>query len=68
MRAIFVADGPFSQEVKQKRALVSRGKSWVIEGFPNVELKGLLARLFGVPLAASSHNGTEGFWDQYFTP
>jgi hypothetical protein len=65
MRAIFIADGPFVRRVKQKRSPRLPKETWLIEGFPNIEVKGLIARLFNVSLPVGSHNGTEGFWDKY---
>lgn len=67
MHAIFVADGPFSTSTKVKQASkspsVSAGAPLVMEGFQNVEIYGLVAKLLslkGVPT-----NGTEGFWDEW---
>jgi len=70
MQAIFVADGPFTQRVKQS-LMASHDKALhyqtptVIEGFANVELKGLIGKLLGVNIDPHSHNGTAGFWDKY---
>lgn len=60
-----MADGPFVRQIKQKRGPLLGGQTWVIDGFPNIEVKGLIARLFNVSLSAGSHNGTDGFWDKY---
>lgn len=35
----------------------------IIEGFPNVEIYGLVTTLLG--LEPAPNNGTKGFWDQY---
>jgi hypothetical protein len=75
MRALFVADGPFSRSAKLKsnanlKVSGIEGKNataamepFVIEHFDNVQLYGLVAKLLGFKPAKT--NGTEGFWDDY---
>jgi len=69
MQAIFVADGPFVRHIKQKRSKGENGSTtggnYVLDGFPNVEVKALVGRLLGVDLDPTTHNGTVGFWDKY---
>jgi len=67
---MFVADGPFSKEAKLRQTLRPEGKNasatiepLVIDGFNNVEIYGLVAKLLG--LTPAKNNGTEGFWDAY---
>lgn len=80
MHAIFVAHGPFAGAVKDvygtrvgfgPRELPAGFHSvdddaYVIEGFKNVEVYGLVMDLLGVDkrLRAPT-NGTDGFWDKY---
>lgn len=85
MRAMFVAHGPFSTNVKDvhnKRApsLFSRdpkmnapagwhsiGKAgYVMEGFENVQVYGLVMKLLGLEDWSASNNATKGYWDKYF--
>jgi hypothetical protein len=70
MQAIFIADGPFSIAAKRSRSRnhfdSNCSEPTVIEGFANVEMKGLIAKLLGVAIDGTSHNGTSGFWDKYF--
>jgi len=70
MRAIFIADGPFTQRAKQiSTSYWDHKLRWksptVIEGFANLEVKSLLGKLVGVDIGETSHNGTVGFWDKY---
>ncbi|KAG8935051.1 hypothetical protein FRC01_009091 [Tulasnella sp. 417] len=67
MHAIFVADGPFSTSTKVKQASKSAtadlSAPLVMEGFQNVEIYGLVAKLLG--LKGAPTNGTQGFWDAW---
>jgi hypothetical protein len=72
MHAMFVADGPFSVHVKRKRGVhmshdgLARGETYVMEGFMNLEIYGLVARLLGIQSAQmASNNGTADFWAKY---
>jgi hypothetical protein len=66
MQAMFIAHGPFAQSVKR---LLNTDALWnsptIIEGFANVEVKGLIGRLLDISIKDDSHNGTTGFWDKY---
>lgn len=66
MQAIFVADGPFSVKVKALNKKMDAREPALIDNFPNVEIKSLVGKLFGLTVANESHNGTAGFWDKYF--
>jgi len=68
MRALFVAHGPFSSQLKDQsyaRKAVKRASDvpFVMEGFDNVELYGLVMKLLGIN--GAPHNGTAGFWENY---
>lgn len=75
MHAIFVAHGPFAENLKavrrrEKRSLPDssdeESRISVVEGFKNLEVYGLVARLLGIPeRSRAPHNGTEGVWDTY---
>ena len=72
MRAMFVADGPFSSALKTQ-ASNAQGASegtpdaqnapFIMEGFDNVEVYGLVAKLLGIK--GAPNNGTVGFWDRF---
>lgn len=68
MHAIFVAHGPFAEQLKsqnRKRQEVAQAIT-VIDGFPNLEIYNLVARLLGIQTPGrASNNGTVGFWDRY---
>ncbi|EJC97836.1 Phosphodiest-domain-containing protein [Fomitiporia mediterranea MF3/22] len=89
MRAMFVAHGPFSTNVKDvnsKRSvswsssLFSRAakmnaptgwhsidkSAYVMEGFENVQIYGLVMKLLGLEDWSARNNATKGFWDKYF--
>jgi hypothetical protein len=78
MRAIFVAHGPFASVAKavhqSRRSLWNKNEGWhstsddvfVIDGFENVQIYGLVMKLLGIEDSATSTNGTIGFWDKYF--
>jgi hypothetical protein len=86
MRAMFVAHGPFSTNVKDvhsKRStpsLLSRepkmkapegwystdGTAFVMDGFENVQVYGLVMKLLGLEDWSASNNATKGYWDKYF--
>lgn len=61
MHAILVADGPWSTSTKVKQA--STVGPFVMKGFKNVEIYGLVAKLLG--LKSAPNNGTAGFWDEW---
>lgn len=74
MRAMFIADGPFSEATKckqnttngpspQKHASSSPGEL-IMEGFDNIQLYNLVCKLLGLKNAAPN-NGTKGFWDDW---
>ncbi|KAH8114406.1 Phosphodiest-domain-containing protein [Phellopilus nigrolimitatus] len=87
MRAMFVAHGPFSTNVKDvniKRSTTSifsrspklnspmkpgwhsiQDSAYVMEGFENVQIYGLVMKLLGIEEWAASNNATKGFWDKY---
>lgn len=80
MHAMFVAHGPFSGAVKDihrsRRSVFARGTppgfhsieddAYVLEGFQNVEVYGLVMDLLGVDKATRAPtNGTDGFWEKY---
>ena len=56
------------------RALMRPNKGWhsvsndtyVMNGFRNTEVYGLVVKLLGLERHAAKTNGTEGFWDPYF--
>lgn len=84
MRAMFVAHGPFSTNVKDVNSKRKRGISdwfspskpsgwesidastYVMEGFENVQVYGLIMKLLGIETWSARNNGTAGFWDKYF--
>lgn len=39
---------------------------YVMEGFENVQIYGLVMKLLGLENWAARNNGTQGFWDKYF--
>ncbi|KAF8532093.1 Phosphodiest-domain-containing protein [Gautieria morchelliformis] len=41
------------------------GETYVMRGFQNVELYGLVTKLLDIEAYAAKTNGTSGFWDQY---
>ncbi|KAA1469665.1 Phosphodiest-domain-containing protein [Dentipellis sp. KUC8613] len=57
-----------------RRALLRPNKGWhstaddtyVMDGFQNVEVYGLVMKLLGIQRWAAHTNGTSGFWDKYF--
>jgi hypothetical protein len=69
-----------SKDSHQPRSLLSRALSrgktgwhssssdgaYIMEGFPNVEIYGLVTKLLGIEGSAARTNGTAGFWDKYF--
>ncbi|KAG8962198.1 hypothetical protein FRC03_004512 [Tulasnella sp. 419] len=63
MRATFIADGPFATDVKLKSNAAQSLEPVVIDGFPNSEIYGLVAKLLG--LTPAKNNGTAGFWDKW---
>ena len=77
MHAIFVAHGPFSAVAKatplRPRLLSNPNDGWhstsdetyVMNGFPNVEIYNLVMELLGIQEYAAKTNGTTGFWDIY---
>jgi hypothetical protein len=78
MRAMFVAHGPFSGAVKDlhRRGLSRRGgrpgfhsvdkEAYVLDGFRNLEVYGLVMELLGVEGGLKAqNNGTDGFWRKY---
>ena len=40
--------------------------TYVMDGFQNVQIYGLVMKLLGIEEHAASTNGTKGFWDKYF--
>ena len=56
------------------RGLWNSNKGWhstaddvyIMEGFENVQIYGLVMRLLGLEQQAAPTNGTKGFWDNYF--
>ncbi|KAI0036572.1 alkaline-phosphatase-like protein [Vararia minispora EC-137] len=81
MHAMFVAHGPFSAIAKavqaqntDRRSLWNANEGWhstsddtyVMNGFENVQIYGLVMKLLGLEEYAASTNGTAGFWDKYF--
>ncbi|KAL5501745.1 hypothetical protein ACEPAH_9005 [Sanghuangporus vaninii] len=91
MRAMFVAHGPFSTNVKDVHIKRSVAESWssslfrrsprknpppgwhsidnsayVMEGFENVQIYGLVMKLLGLEKWSAKNNATKGFWDKYF--
>jgi hypothetical protein len=40
--------------------------TYVMDGFRNVEIYGLVMKLLGISNYSASNNGTKGFWDRYF--
>ncbi|KDQ10537.1 hypothetical protein BOTBODRAFT_36062 [Botryobasidium botryosum FD-172 SS1] len=68
MRAMFVAHGPFSSQIKDQSYARRAEKHtldapFVMEGFDNTELYGLVMKLLGIQ--GAPHNGTVGFWENY---
>lgn len=43
-----------------------KDSAYVMDGFQNVEIYGLVMRLLGITDSCAKHNGTAGFWDKYF--
>lgn len=41
------------------------GETYVMRGFQNVELYGLVTKLLDIEAYTAHTNGTLGFWDQY---
>ena len=41
------------------------GETYVMRGFQNVELYGLVIKLLDIETYAANTNGTSGFWDRY---
>ena len=39
---------------------------YVMNGFENVQIYGLVTKLLGIEDYAAPNNGTKGFWDRYF--
>ncbi|KAH7927802.1 Phosphodiest-domain-containing protein [Leucogyrophana mollusca] len=73
MRAMFVAHGPFSTGAKVSFSAGTKDAwhsteedAYVINGFENVQIYGLVMKLLGIEDRAAPTNGTEGFWDAYF--
>ena len=78
MRAIFIAHGPFSDDVKalhhqswipnnNKGCRSTADDVYVMDEFQNVEVYNLVMKLLGVPKdIRAKTNGTVGFWDRYF--
>ena len=40
--------------------------TYVIQGFENVQIYGLVMKLLGIEEWSASNNATRGFWDRYF--
>ncbi|KAG9014055.1 hypothetical protein FRB94_000253 [Tulasnella sp. JGI-2019a] len=68
MRAMFVADGPFTSATKLKQqgnsTPSSSTKPTIMEGFNNVEVYNLVCKLLNITAVAAT-NGTIGFWDAW---
>jgi len=50
------------------RGWLSGGRNdlYVMEGFDNIEVYGLVMKLLGIEKYSALNNGTVGFWDRYF--
>ena len=82
MHATFVTHGPLSAHIKDLHCGSSRldrlsrvtressalgsDSTYVIDGFKNIEIYGVIVKLLGIEEWAAVNNGTPGFWDQYF--
>ncbi|CEQ40678.1 SPOSA6832_02317 [Sporobolomyces salmonicolor] len=75
MRTIFVAHGPFANQLKTSQRLRQRQEeasipsdpnTMILPGFANLEVYDLVARLLGIPEERRAlNNGTSGFWERY---
>lgn len=81
MYAVFVAHGPFSTNVKdvhdkRSSSLLRRANhrpgwhsiqdsAYVMNGFENVEVYGLVMKLLGLEDWSARNNATRNFWDKY---
>ncbi|MBW0538224.1 hypothetical protein O181_077939 [Austropuccinia psidii MF-1] len=76
MRGIFVAHGPFIKSIKTQRLSKRRSLEGIkkmideeistIEGFSNLEIYSLIAKLLNLEKFLAPNNCSKGFWDQYF--
>lgn len=41
------------------------GETYVMDGFQNIEIYGLIAKLLDIEAYAVNTNGTSGFWNRY---
>lgn len=41
------------------------GSAYVMDGFENVQVYGLVMKLLGLEHWSANNNGTKGFWDKY---
>ncbi|GAA5874588.1 hypothetical protein JCM1840_002238 [Sporobolomyces johnsonii] len=75
MHTVFVAHGPFANQLKtsqrlrkrqQEASIASDPNTTVLPGFANLEVYDLVARLLGIPEERRAlNNGTSGFWERY---
>ena len=66
MRAVFISQGPFAENVRKRlQEGTDQTHEYVFPPFQNVELYNLIVRLLGIDRWASETNGTKGFWDQW---
>lgn len=42
------------------------GSTYIMDGFENVQVYGLVMKLLGLEDWSANNNGTKGFWDKYF--
>ena len=80
MHAMFVAHGPFSTNVKdvhsKREPKMKAVMGWItsnrekpgymIDGFENVQVYGLVMKLLGLESWSANNNATKGYWDKYF--
>ena len=61
----------FSREPKMKapegwHSIDKENAAYVMEGFENVQVYGLVMKLLGLEDWSASNNATKGYWDKYF--
>jgi len=57
--------GLISRMFKKDGWFEATGETYIIKGFKNVEVYGLITKLLGIEDFAAKTNGTVGFWDRY---
>ncbi|WWC68295.1 uncharacterized protein I206_102219 [Kwoniella pini CBS 10737] len=67
MQAIFFAQGPFVNKLKEKGALdiYESHDPPILKNFQNLQIFSLVTKLLGLSDVEPLHNGTIGFWNKY---